>query len=163
MYPDSSDPDGAYEDEGPAMEVYDPAAGRPFYAYLEVDERFEWRAFYPIRAGRYLVSIQASERAASDPQAAVPIEDVNAWEVAVFTDGSDGEEPRSISPRAHPHLFRDARWRDRWVLPRDADAQEHPLWTGQFIPTAVVKDLLDCLCDPEGYAQLLAQGLVPGA
>ena len=118
------------------------------------------RQFRPVRAGRYLVSVQASECHASIPRASVPAEDVDAWDVAVFTDGSDGSPPRPVSPRSHPHLFRDRRWADRWHFREPEDPDAPPYWSGNEVPTRVVADLFDCLVDPDGYTELLVRGSI---
>ncbi len=141
------------------MPVYTP--GRTAFRELleEGQEPGEPRQFRPIRAGRYLVSIQASEYHPSIPRASVRAEDVEAWAVAVFTDGSDGSPPLTVSPRSHPHLFRDRRWADLWHFSEPEDPDAPPFWSGHEVPTRVVADLLDCLVDPDGYTALLVRGL----
>lgn len=118
------------------------------------------RQFRPIRAGRFVVSIQASEANASSPPGAPAPEDVDAFEVAIFTTGADGETPFTVSPQSHPHLFRDARWARSWV-PAPGDGSTPTFWSGHFIPNDVVSDLLTCLCNPDAYAYLLSRGVFP--
>jgi hypothetical protein len=143
------------------MPVYVPGKS-VFREFLEeAHEPGDPRQFRPIRAGRYLVSIQASEYHASIPRACVPAEDVEAWDVAVFTDGGDGTPPRPVSPRSHPHLFRDGRWTDLWQFREPDDPDAPPYWNGNEVPTRLVADLLDCLVDPDGYAALVVRGLIP--
>jgi hypothetical protein len=117
------------------------------------------RQFRPIRAGAFLVSIQASEANASSPPGAPAPEDVDAFEVAIFTTGVDGDPPRTVSPRSHPHLFRDPRWARRWVC-APAEGCGPVFWSGHLIPTAVVSDLLVCLCNPGAYAYRLSRGII---
>jgi hypothetical protein len=118
------------------------------------------RQFRPIRAGRFVVSIQASEANASSPAGAPPPEDVDAFEVAIFTMEANGEAPRAVSPLSHPHLFRDPRWARCW-FPAPDDSSNPTFWSGHFIPTDVVADLLTCLCNPDSYAFLLTHGIIP--
>jgi hypothetical protein len=118
------------------------------------------RQFRPIRAGRFVVSIQASEANASSPPGAPPPEDVDAFEVAIFTTGADGEQPSTVSPASHPHLFRDSRWAKSWVA-AIAEDRTSTYWSGRFIPIDVVTDLLTCLCNPGAYAYLLSRGIIP--
>lgn len=149
------------DDAGP-IPVYLP--GRTAFRELlqETHEPGDPRQFRPVRAGRYLVSIQASEYHASIPRAPVPPEDVEAWEVVVFTDGSDGVLPWPVSPRSHPHLFRDHRWRDRWYFAQPEDLEAPPFWSGHELPTRLVTDLLGCLVDPAAYADRLLRGPISG-
>lgn len=105
------------------------------------------------------MSIQASAVHASSPAGEPPPEDVDSFEVAIFTSGADGSPPRTVFPRSHPHLFRDRRWSRSWV-PRD-DGAESTFWSGHFLPTHVVADLLNCLVDPTGYTLMLIQGMIP--
>lgn len=113
-----------------------------------------------MRAGRFIVSIQASELHASSPAGAPPPEDVDAFEVSIFTNGDDGNLPWTVSPRSHPHLFRDGRWAHSWVPRADDDGS---FWAGHNIPTHVVSDLLTCLADPARYAARLASRPTPPA
>ena len=109
------------------------------------------RQFRPLRVGGFLVSIQASDAAASWPPGTPAPEDVDAFEVAIFATG-DGKTPHTVSPLSHPHLFRDPRWAGSWV---PVAAEGGTYWSGRFIPTDVVGDLLTCLCDPDAYTHLL--------
>ena len=113
------------------------------------------RQFRPLRVGGFLISIQASDATASLPPGTHPPEDVDAFEVAIFTTGADGEPPHTVSPFSHPHLFRDERWARAWVPVAAAEGGTY--WSGRFIPTDVVSDLLTCLWDPDAYTHLLTQ------
>jgi hypothetical protein len=133
--------------------IYEP--GAPFYGLLDEEEVREdgSRRFRPIHAGAFQISVQASTKNASLPPGEPPIEDVEAWEVAIFT-----ADARAVSPRSHPHLFRDRRWRVLW---KQADHRVG-YWSGHYVPTDVLRDLLDCLIDPDGYTQLLTRNILPG-
>jgi hypothetical protein len=131
--------------------------GDSFFGLLEEDcSRAGPRQFELIHVGAFLVSIQTSDAMASDPPGAPPIEDVDSWEVAVFD--WNLPPPHCVSPASHPHLFRDARGRPLWHLAE----QPAGYWSGRHVPTGVIRDLLDCLTDPAGYAELLAQYVLPG-
>lgn len=146
----------------PASPMPEYVPGQTFFRALleEGQPHGEPRQFRPIRAGAFLVSIQASARHASLPQADLPLEEYEGWEVAVFTDGGDGTEPRPVSPRSHPHLFRDQRWARLWMPALGVPTSGGLYWSGHRVPSRVVADLLDCLVDPEGYAALLARGVI---
>jgi hypothetical protein len=136
------------------LPVYSPSNfPSSFRLLLEEIPGFTPRLFRPIRAGRFIVSIQASQAHASTPDGSPPREDVDTFEVTIFTAGEDGRYPVPVTPRSHPHLFRDARWALSW---RPGDIPVHPaFWSGHYIPMVVVSDLLTCLVDPAVYAARL--------
>lgn len=113
----------------------------------ELSRRDERRLFHPLDAGIYVVSIQASCEHASFPRAAVPAGDVEAWEVAVFT-----EEGRLLYETHDPELI---------ALPRE--------WlrywgdgVARLVPTAVVRVLLDRFAlGPEYFDRFILEGSDP--
>jgi hypothetical protein len=95
------------------------------------------RAFAPLRAGAYLLAVQASARHRwCEPRAAVPPAEVVAWEVLI-TDAQD----RAVGPETHPWLFRRRPWVFHWL--NTAPGEEVPV--GRLVPTWLVQQLIDFL------------------
>jgi hypothetical protein len=117
-----------------------PAGGSvPFLALLtEVySDESGARAFAPLRAGPYLVAVQASARHRwCRPRAAVPPAEVAAWEVLI-TDAHD----RAVGPETHPWLFQRRPWIFHWL--NAAPDEEVPV--GRLVPAWVVEQLIDFL------------------
>jgi hypothetical protein len=113
----------------------------------ELSRRDERRLFYPLDAGSYVVSIQASCEHASLPPAAVPAGEVEAWEVAVFS-----EDGRLLDETRDPELIALPReWLRYW---REGVAR--------MVPTAVVRVLLDRFAlGPEYFDRFVLEGLDP--
>lgn len=113
----------------------------------ELSRRDGRRLFHPLDAGDYVVSIQASCEHASAPRAAVPAAEVEAWEVAVFT-----EDGRRLDETRDPELV---------ALPREWLRY----WSGgvaRFVPTAIVRVLLDRFAlGPEHFDRFVLEGSGP--
>jgi hypothetical protein len=113
----------------------------------ELSRKDERRLFHPLDAGSYVVSVQASSDHASVPRAAVPADEVEAWEVAVFT--GDG---RRLDETSDPELL---------ALPREWLRY----WRGGIarrVPTAVVRVLLDRFAlGPEYFDRFVLEGCDP--
>jgi hypothetical protein len=92
----------------------------------ELSRHDQDRLFFPIRAGEYVLSVQASGAHASIPAAAVHPDDVSAWEVAVFD-----RHGRRLD-EADPALL---------SLPREW-ARYWSGNVGRFVPTPVVRVIL---------------------
>jgi hypothetical protein len=113
----------------------------------ELSRRDERRLFHPLDAGSYVVSIQASCEHASVPRAAVPAGEVEAWEVAVFSEDGrlldEGSDPELVGL---PH-----EWRRYW---REGVARH--------VPTALVRVLLDRFAlGPEYFDRFVLEGSDP--
>jgi hypothetical protein len=94
------------------------------------------RLFYPLDAGDFVFSIQASRAHSSIPAAAAPAAEVDAWEVAIFN--ADGRLLQETDPELAclPH-----EWIRYWRS-----------GIGRFVPTAVIRVLIDrCAFGPENY------------
>jgi hypothetical protein len=113
----------------------------------ELSGRGSRRLFHPLDAGEYVMSIQASAEHASLPRAAVPANEVEAWEVVVFT--SDG---RPLDETRDPELIALPReWRRYW---RGGVARR--------VPTALVRVLLDRFAlGPEHFDRFVLEGWEP--
>lgn len=95
------------------------------------------RAFAPLRVGPFQVAVQASARHRwCAPRAAVPPQDVVAWEVFI-TDAAG----RAVGPRTHPWLFQRRPWVFHWL--HDEPAEEVPV--GRLVPAWVVQQLIEFL------------------
>ena len=95
------------------------------------------RAFAPIAAGAYTVSIQASgTHRWCIPKEAAPPEEVVGWEVFI-TDARGA----AVGPGTHPWLFRRRPWVFHWL---NADPEEE-VPVGRFVPTHVLQQLVDFL------------------
>jgi hypothetical protein len=121
---------------------------RDFPARLrQLSGRDDRRLFHPLDAGEYVMSIQASAEHASLPRAAVPADEVEAWEVVVFT--SDG---RRLDETRDPELI---------TLPREWLRY----WRGgvaRRVPTALVRVLLDRFAlGPEQFDRYVLEGCDP--
>jgi hypothetical protein len=110
----------------------------------ELSRRGERRLFHPLDAGRYVVSIQASCEHASVPPWAAPVHEVEAWEVAVFT-----EDGRQLDETRDPELVALPReWLRYW---RDGVALR--------VPTAIVHVLLNRFAlGPEHFDRFVLEG-----
>ena len=113
----------------------------------ELSRRGERRLFHPLDAGSYVVSVQASGEHASLPARAVPAAEVEAWEVAVFT-----EDGRLLEEARDPELI---------ALPREWLRY----WRGgvaRRVPTAVVRVLLDRFAlGPDHFDRFVLEGCDP--
>lgn len=101
----------------------------------EVRQEGTRRIFRPLTAGRYRLSIQASEQHLSHPRSLIPLEDYDRWEVTVYA--ADGSW---VTPRTHPRLFQDPLWSRYWIEDTPGDAT-----IGQFVPTEIVQTFYDLL------------------
>jgi hypothetical protein len=113
----------------------------------ELSRRDGRRLFHPLDAGTYVMSIQASREHASLPRAPVPAEEVEAWEVAVFS-----EDGRLLDETRDPELI---------ALP----LEWLRYWRGgvaRMVPTAVVRVLLDRFAlGPEYFDRFVLEGSDP--
>lgn len=113
----------------------------------ELSRNGDRRLFHPLDAGSYVVSIQASGEHASTPRAPAPAAEVEAWEVAIFS-----EDGRLLDETRDPELI---------ALP--------PEWlgywrggVGRFVPAAVLRVLLDRFTlGPEYFDRFVLEGSDP--
>ncbi len=107
----------------------------------------ERRLFHPLDAGDYVLSIQASSEHDSVPARAAPADEVEAWEVAVFTAGG-----QLLDETQDPELV---------ALPREWLRY----WRGgvaRRVPTAIVRVLLDRFAlGPEEFDRFVLEGCDP--
>ena len=105
------------------------------------------RLFHPLDAGTYVVSIQASEDHASVPRAPAPAEEVQAWELAIFS--SDG---RLLDETRDPEILGlPPEWRRFW---RGGIAR--------FVPSLVLRVLLDRFTlGPDYFDRFVLEGPEP--
>lgn len=92
----------------------------------ELSRSGEDRLFFPMVAGGYVLSIQASKSHASIPAAAVFPWDVSAWEVAVFDNGG-----RRLHETDHEMISLPREWLRYWTK-----------GVGRFVPTPIVRVIL---------------------
>lgn len=120
---------------------YDPelVADAEFLPYLpEAFRTPEQRLFRPVRAGRFLVSLQASPNHACHPRRVVPAGEVRAWEVLIYYDTG-----LRVTEATEPWLLDDHLWSEYF---RDG--------VGRHVPAEAIQPLLDCLAlGPARYYQ----------